>query len=72
MDKHKHSISKYCRLCDKQDDNLKYNVKKFADELNFEYKIDINEDDADSQSTLCCQSCYRGLKESEWKDAVPA
>ena len=62
MDRRKQYLSKYCRLCDKQDDNLKYNVKTFAVELIFEYKVDINEDDADSQSSHCCQTCYKSLK----------
>ena len=44
MDQHKQYVSKYCRLCDKQDDNIRYNVKTFAVELNFEYEVDIDED----------------------------
>ena len=62
MDRHKQYLSKYCRLCDKQDENLKYSIQTFAAELEFEYKVDISKDDADSQSSRCCRACYRTLQ----------
>ena len=62
MDRHKQYLSKYCRLCDKHDENLKYNIQTFAAELEFEYKVDISKDDANSQSTRCCRACYKSLQ----------
>ena len=62
MDRHKQYLSMYCRLCDKHDENLKYNIQTFAAELEFEYKVDISTDDANSQSTRCCRACYKSLQ----------